>query len=503
MFWLLLPFHARAECAALDVCDTFADATSLAGSDCPSDAWAGPWTLEGQTQRSNGRISLREEDTRITRAFAVNAAHENVFLSLQWGTEGSKRPDTASISVSSNGGASFATLAHFDGAHDSQGQPYDTWTALVSLPSHPPDGLVHVAVEISNKYNNKGRWFHVFSVRAESSCSLSAPVTPHATSPPAPSPSAPASCAANTCLEQVSVVVALAPAPDTAVVSFSGQSAGETCVSNVLIAVPACANAANAYARDCLGNPLAVDVNRTSSSCGSGSYPSLQGQTQYVKVDVPSVPECEDPQQFHLTVPGAMASVGSGEVLGLKGATTCCEVSGEVPVFSCLPECTSDADCPRNFASKCTVPVCGSDGTCGFAGLACPTEHPCVSGACDEGTGLCAYTRDWACCDPALSPQQECHHPGDPCLSARCHAGLCHLEPVPNCCSHDAQCAHLAEPCNVPVCDHTTRQCAVRSVHCPADMDGDLHCTVPVCSAEAGGVCVETAVTGNAKCGGV
>lgn len=459
-------------------------------------------------ERSPGRISLRRKDARIERAFAVNAAHENVFFSLQWGTEGSKKPDKASLLYSSNGGTSYNTLVTFDGKIDSEGDPLDTWTGLISLSQPPPDGFLHVAVEVTKKYNNKRRWFHVFSFRAESSCTGSAPETATPTSPPpSPAPSAsptsqPASCTDGTCLEGVTVAAHALPAPEAAAVTFSGPSSDpSTCVSNVLIAVPLCADAEAAHAVDCLGNPVEVAVNKTAHSCTGGSYPSFVGAAQFVKVDVPFVSQCQHPQQFTLHVPGTMASVhGQGGVIGVKGGTTCCEVEGAAPVFSCLAQCTSDSDCPRHFGSKCTEAKCGLDGTCGFANVSCPTEHPCVSGACDPGTGLCAYTRDWTCCDPALPPQQECHHPGDPCLAAQCNDGACHLHRTGNCCAHDGDCAHLAEPCHVAVCDHTTRQCSLRAVLCPADMDGDLHCTVPVCSVDGGGVCVETGVVGNAKC---
>ena len=203
MFALLVcgfPCPGQTQCAPLDVCDTFQGGSSLAGSDCPSNAWQGPWEVEGVVERSPGRISLRRKDARIERAFAVNAAHENVFFSLQWGTEGSKKPDKASLLYSSNGGTSYNTLVTFDGKIDSEGDPLDTWTGLISLSQPPPDGFLHVAVEVTKKYNNKRRWFHVFSFRAESSCTGSAPETATPTSPPpSPAPSAsptsqPASC---------------------------------------------------------------------------------------------------------------------------------------------------------------------------------------------------------------------------------------------------------------------------------------------------------------------
>ena len=203
-----------------------------------------------------------------------------------------------------------------------------------------------------------------------------------------------------------------------------------------------------------------------------------------------------------------------------------------------VPQCGSPVDCGDNnpctddgcVDGACThtpMPadspcrdndLCNGDEACDGAGACrpgtpvdCAPSGPCVTSACDAGTGACVEAPMADCCldDTACPASDACHPshcrpdthvceavaldqccladtdcPAGTCETAHCNpeSHICEVQPVADCCTADAQCQ--AGTCQSAACNPTTHACeqlplegcCLHDAECPA-----APCERPVC----------------------
>lgn len=125
--------------------------------------------------------------------------------------------------------------------------------------------------------------------------------------------------------------------------------------------------------------------------------------------------------------------------------------------------CTNDSQCNDNKA--CTMDICNPttqkcdypklQGTC-CSDADCAPQDKCHTGVCNTTTAQCSQVAipGTECCVETA----DCSTPSDACKVAFCDKGVCHPQPIAECCTDNSQCNDL-NLCTDNICNTTTNKC--------------------------------------------
>jgi hypothetical protein len=186
------------------------------------------------------------------------------------------------------------------------------------------------------------------------------------------------------------------------------------------------------------------------------------------------------------------ASKGKQQTITVSSNAVSSHLAHGDSLGACANGCSSES---CDDSNACTVDSCGTDGQCVHQAASCDDGDPCTGDGCDPVAG---------CISNPATGSVSCDD-GNGCTTGdACGGGVCTGQPVPGCCSSDADCEdgnlctddhctnHLcenspvtcssADVCVAAFCDPTVGACATAPISC----DDGNPCTVDTCAANQG-----------------